>query len=201
MAAAKAALPIAAVRTGGKWTTDFTFYTDRAMTTPESWSGRSAVLSLVPRDAANIAEAFQLTSETGGGLTMLSNGVGIRVASTATEGLVPDTYDFELAWIGDDDEPVPVLVGSVSIEQGLIEIAEGEELQAPVTTSGAAGQVVKVYAAAGVVQVVQGAGVQGETGPSGLTLSETEPTVATGEHVLWLKPVGDQYDLLIVTGD
>jgi hypothetical protein len=198
MAAAKAALPIAAVRTGGKWTQDFTFFTDRAMTTPEDWTGRSAILSLVPRDPDNIAEgAFQLTSEADGGLVMLSNGAGIRVASTATAGLVPDTYDFELAWL-DDGEPVPVLIGSISIEQGLMEIAEGEELQAPVTTSGAAGQVVRVYAAAGVVQVVQGAGIQGE---SGLVISETEPPVAAGKSVLWLKPVGDQYDLLIVTGD
>lgn len=201
MAAAKVALPIAPVRTGGKWAYDFTFFTDRSMTQEEDWTGREAILSLVPRAAANLADGvFQLTSGGDGGLVILSNGVGIRVLGTATASLQPDTYDFELAWL-DDGDPIPVLVGVVSIEQGLLEIADGEDLLAPVTTSGAAGAVLKAYVPGGVVQVVQGAGIRGETGPSGLILSETEPTVAEGEQVLWLKPVGDKYDILIVTGD
>jgi hypothetical protein len=41
----------------------------------------------------------------------------------------------------------------------------------------------------------------GARGPSGLVLSTTEPPVVDGQTVLWLKPVGAQYDLLVVTGD
>lgn len=168
MSAAKVNLPIAPVRTGGAWVFDFLFYTDKALTQAEDWTGRQAVLAFVPRSAALRANAFKLTSA-GGGLEMLANGAGIRLGKAGTEGLTPATYDWELSWLDGDDEPTRVLVGSVVIEQGLDEVADGEEVVGPISITGGAGQVVKAFAPAGVVQVVQGAGAQG---PAGLSDAE-----------------------------
>jgi hypothetical protein len=48
-------------------------------------------------------------------------------------------------------------------------------------------------------------GPQGDTGPMGTVVSDTEPTVAPGESVFWVQsglgPEGNQYGLFVVTGD
>lgn len=160
MSAARLTMPLDPARTDADWADDLTFYRS-AEADPEDWTGCQASLALVPRFGTS---SFLLTSEVGGGLEILANGVGIRVAAAAMSDLVPETYDFELRKL-DGTAVETVLVGSVSIEQGLSKIVTGEVATGPVETSGGYGSV-KVFRAPGGVRVVRSGGVAGPAGPN-----------------------------------
>ena len=169
MSAAKLPMLLDPARTDADWVTDLTFFID-SEATPEDWSGCSASLALVPRSVVQRSDSFLLTSDVGGGLVMLANGVGIRVDDAVMATIAPTKYDFELR--KHDGEAIEaVLVGSVSIEQGLAPIAEGQTITSAVALSGGQGGV-KVIRSAVPPRVVRGGGARGPAGvgvpPGGL---------------------------------
>lgn len=163
MSAAKLVLPLDPARTDADWIDDITFYADD-LDTPEDWStASSASLAIVPIAPEFRATAsFSLTSAEGGGLDLLANGVGIRVAALAMADRAPGTYSFELRrHVG--AAITAELVGTLVVQQGLSAIADGEVSTGPVTVSGGVGGV-KVIRGANGVRIVRDGGPQGDRG-------------------------------------
>lgn len=127
MSAASTSVPLDTVFTDEDWIDDISFYIDDLFT-PEDWAGCQADMHFVGADGVT----FALSSD-GGGLIMLTSGVGIRVPMAAMRDRVPGSYDFELRkHLGEAREAV--LVGKAVIAQG-----KSTAVGTPIATAPAAG--------------------------------------------------------------
>lgn len=185
MSVGRLAAPLGPFMTDADWLQDFLFYAG-SPGVPLSWADCAGSIAFVRRGLPS--SRFEL-STAGGGLLLLSNGVGIRVAAADMAARVPGTYDFELRRHDDDGDVVALLLGSVTIAAGLSGAPPGVGGGA---VPGGSGGVVQVTLAAATpsITVVAGGGLTpslvAALALSGFAAADGTPTGAVPAHALRL---------------
>lgn len=189
MSVGRLAATLGPFMTDADWVQDFLFF-DGAPGTPLSWSGCEGSIAFVRRGLPS--SRFALSSENGG-LVLLSNGLGIRLAAADMAARVPGTYDFELRRHEADGDVVALLLGSVTIAAGLSAGAPPAGGGAVPGGSGGIVQVTLSPSAPGVVVVPAGgptAAMLAALALGGFVTADGAPTGAVPAHALRLALAG-----------
>lgn len=166
MTVARLAAPLGPFLTDADWLQDFLFY-DGAPGVPLSWAGCTGSIAFVRRGLP--ASRFLLSTEAGG-LVLLANGVGIRLAAAEMAARVPGTYDFELRRHAPDGDVTALLLGSATIAAGL---SAGTPAAGGGAVPGGSGGIVQVTLTTGAIAATLVAG-------GGLTVAQAAALTLTG---------------------